>query len=285
MGRPMKATIAVAALISLAVFSAPAQAQKKSSLRTDQVRIEYVPPKDPAHQAIYDTLRERRVLERLRELLSPLRLPRRLTLKIESCDGIANAYYQEDTVTVCYEYLAFIQDSAPKETTSGGVTRRDALIGPTVEVFLHEVGHAVFDMLEVPVFGREEDAADQFSAYIMLQFAPEDAQRLIRGVAFLGAKEAKELQGKAPELKAFADTHGLPAQRFFNLLCMAYGFDQKAYAAAITRGELPQGRAEGCAEEYAMLDRAFRKLIMPYVDQTLMRKVRSRVQFGWDPPT
>ena len=280
MGRPMKATIAVAALISLAVLSAPAQAQRKSSLRTDQVRTEYVPPKDPKHQAIYDTLRERRVLERLRELLSPLRLPRRLTLKIESCDGVANAYYQDDTVTVCYEYLEFIQENAPKET-SGGVTRRDALIGPTVEVFLHEVGHAVFDMLGVPVFGREEDAADLFSAYIMLKFAPEDAQRLIRGVAFLGAKEAKELQGKTPELKAFADSHGLPAQRYFNLLCIAYGSDQKAYAAAITRGELPEGRAEGCADEYAVLDRAFRKLIMPYVDQTLMRKVRSRVQFGW----
>ena len=283
----MKMTAALAALIGLAVLSAPAYAHKhkKSSLRTDQVRVEYVPPKDAKHQAIYDALRKHRVLEHLRVLLSPLRLPRRLTLKVEGCDGVANAYYSEDTVSVCYEYLDYILQSAPKETTALGLTPADALVGPTIDVFMHEVGHAVFDMLEVPVFGREEDAADLFSAYILLQFAPADAKRLIHGVAFLGAKDAKEAQGKAPEIKAFADTHGLPAQRYFNVLCIAYGFDSKTYAEAITQGALPEGRAEGCADEYATLDRAFRKLIQPYVDQAELRKVRSKVRFKWDGPT
>jgi hypothetical protein len=281
----MKTTGVLAAFIGLAVFSVPALAQKKASLRTDQVRGEYVPPQEAKHKVIYDALRERRVLERLRELLSPLRLPRRLTLKVAGCDGIANAYYEDDTVTVCYEYFDYIRQNAPKETTPSGLTPADALIGPTVDVFLHEVGHAVFDMLAVPVFGREEDAADQFSAYILLQFAPADARRLIHGVAFLGAKEAREAQEKAPELKAFADAHGLPAQRYFNLLCMAYGFDQKTYAAAISRGGLTAERAEGCADEYAMLERACRKLIRPYVDQTRLRKVRLRVRFEWDAST
>jgi hypothetical protein len=41
-------------------------------------------------------------------------------------------------------------------------------------MFLHETGHAVFDLLEVPVLGREEDAADLFSAYIMLHFGKDD---------------------------------------------------------------------------------------------------------------
>ena len=160
----------------------------------------------------------------------------------------------------------------------------DALIGPTVDVFLHEVGHAVFDMLEVPVFGREEDAADLFSAYIILHFAPTDAKRLIQGVAFLGAKDAEEAQAKAPELKDFADSHGLPAQRYFTVLCMAYGFDPKVYADAITFGKLPEDRAETCADEYAVLERAFSKLIRPYVDPTLLRKVLPKVRFKWDAP-
>lgn len=280
----MKSTIFLAALIALVGLFTPALAQKKSSLRTDQVRGVYVLPKEAKYKPIYDGLRDRRTLERLRELLSPLRLPRRLTLKVEGCDGVANAFYEEDTVTVCYEYLDYILQSAPKEATAGGVTPANALIGPTVDVFLHEVGHAVFDMLKVPVFGREEDAADQFSAYVLLQFAPADAQRLIRGVAFLGAKEAKEAQQKAPEIKVFADAHGLPAQRYFNLLCMAYGFDSKAYAEAISRGQLTEDRAEGCADEYAALERAFNKLIRPYVDRTRFRKVRLKVRFRWDSP-
>jgi hypothetical protein len=267
--------------IGLAVTPAPAFAKKPWPLYTDQVRGQYVPPKDSKHQTIQTALRERRVLERLRELLSPLRLPRILTLKVESCDGVANAFYEDDAVTVCYEYLDFVLQSAPKQTTPGGLTPADALIGPTIDVFLHEVGHAAFDMLEIPIFGREEDAADMFSAYILLRFAPADAQRLIRGVAFLGAKEAKEAQQQAPEIKSFADSHGLPAQRYFNVLCMAYGFDEKAYADAVTRGGLPAERAEGCADEYAMLDRAFKTLINPYVDARRWRKVRASARFGF----
>ena len=39
-------------------------------------------------------------------------------------------------------------------------------------------------LLKIPLFGREEDAADQFSAYIMLHFGKEDAHRLIEGAAY-----------------------------------------------------------------------------------------------------
>ena len=58
------------------------------------------------------------------------------------------------------------------------------MIGPLADVVLHEVGHAVFDLWKVPIFSREEDAADQFSAYIMLQFRKDDALRLILGNAY-----------------------------------------------------------------------------------------------------
>jgi hypothetical protein len=53
-----------------------------------------------------------------------------------------------------------------------------------VDVVLHETGHAVFDQLKVPVLGREEDAADLFSVYIVLQMGKEDARRLILGNAY-----------------------------------------------------------------------------------------------------
>ena len=76
-----------------------------------------------------------------------MRLPRALLLKVEGCDGESNAWYENDAVTVCYEYLADVLRNAPKETTAAGVTRTDAIVGPTLEVFVHEVGHAVFDYL------------------------------------------------------------------------------------------------------------------------------------------
>jgi hypothetical protein len=279
----MRPLALVAAAIALATVSAPAFAQE-TSFPSDQVRSEYAPPKNPEHQQIHDILKERQALERLSELLSPLRLPRKLTLKVEGCDGSANAFYWEDAVVICYEYLEYVRQNAPTQTTPVGLSPNDYLIGPTVDVFLHEAGHAVFDILEVPVFGREEDAADLFSAYIMLNFSTEDARRLMAGVAFLGNKEAMAAQTASPTLKAFADAHGLPAQRYFNVLCMAYGRDSAVYADAVKRGGLSEERAEGCADEYASLELAFRKLIRPYIDQERLSQVRAKSWFRFDPP-
>jgi hypothetical protein len=57
----------------------------------EQIRIEYVPPKNPEHQPIYDEIKQVHVLERMQELLSPLRLPRPLLLKVTGSDGESNA--------------------------------------------------------------------------------------------------------------------------------------------------------------------------------------------------
>ena len=225
-------------------------------------------------------VKERRVLERLREFLAPLRLPRTLRLKTEGCDGDPNAWYEDDAITVCYEYLDDILRNAPQQTTSSGVTRMDAIIGPTLETFLHEAAHALFDYDSVPILGREEDAADQFAAYFLLQFDEDDARRLLRGVAHEYAREASSPPRKDKNL--FADAHGLPAQRLYNLLCMAYGKDSKVFADLVGDGKLPTERADGCAEEYAQVSYAIDKLISPYIDQDVAKRVRAKRWLNFD---
>ena len=128
-----------------------------------------------------ELVKEQRTLEKIKELLSPIRLPRKLLVRTQDCDGVSNAWYDGESVTVCYEYLDEIWKNVPDKTTPAGVTPIDALIGPLIDVFLHEAGHAVFDMLNVPLFGREEDAADQFSVYIMLKMDKDEARRADHG--------------------------------------------------------------------------------------------------------
>ena len=275
----MKALFAVLILAAAGLHSDPAFAQKSSKLRADRIQIAYAPPKNPDHEPIFRLMKERQVLEKFKEFLSPLRLPRALRLKFEGCDGESNAWYGDDAITVCYEYIDDIFRNAPRETTPAGVTRTDAILGPTLDVFLHEVGHAVFDYLDVPITGREEDVADQFATYLLLQFAKSDARRLILGVAY-----SYNLDASKPSTKKypFADEHGLPAQRFYNSLCMAYGADEKLFADLIEKGYLPKDRAEGCAGEYDQFARAMTKLIRPYIDQTRAKRVRAKRWLKFD---
>jgi putative metallopeptidase DUF4344 len=126
-------------------------------VQTDRVSIAYVPPGNPNFQELYTLLLDRRALENIQEILSPLRLPEQLTIKTTEF-GVLNSWYRREnmsTVTICYELLKHILDSLPSETTPAGLTPADAAVGQFFFVTLHEVGHATFDILNVPIFGNE----------------------------------------------------------------------------------------------------------------------------------
>ena len=65
-----------------------------------------------------------------------------------------------------------------------------------------------------------------------------------------------------------------PAQRFYNLVCIGYGADTEYFADVVKKGYLPESRAEGCEDEYKQVDYAYRKLIGPYVDRSVRRKIK-----------
>ena len=105
-------------VLTLAGFAAPAAADEN---RPNRILIEYVPPKNPEHQKIYETLKERHALEKLQEIFSPFKLPIDVTIKTVGCDGVDNAWYQRPTMTICYEYL----DSIFEDGTAGDIAGRD----------------------------------------------------------------------------------------------------------------------------------------------------------------
>jgi hypothetical protein len=240
------------------------------------VAIAYLAPKDPAQREIYEKLKQRRVLEDLREVLSPFDLPHTLTLRLKGCDGVENAWYDDEdhSVTVCYEYVARVARDAPRETTPAGVTPQDAIVGPTAEVFLHEFAHALFDLLKIPVLGREEDAADMVAAYTLLQFGPQFARSAIGGIAYMYARQAND---KPMNTETAAEVHPFTQQRFYSLLCLAYGADPKTFGDVVEKGYLPKDRAENCVYEYRQVDYAVRTLLWPHMDPAQRAKVRARI--------
>jgi hypothetical protein len=260
------------AILAASVAGVPAQEARAGD--PARIDIAYMPPKAAAHRPVHELLMRNRVLEKIQALLAPFRLPRRVLLKVEGCDGTANAYSGDDAVTVCYEYIDEIWKNAPKERTPEGVAPIDAFVGPMVDVFFHEFGHVVFYMLQVPVLGREEDAADAFSAYLMLNFGYGEARRLIAGSAHQFRRDLKPRI--TLRLNDFSDTHGAPATRFYNLLCIAFGANPELFADIVSRRELPVERAIGCEDEFRELAHAFKTLIGPHIDDELAKQVMAR---------
>lgn len=261
----------LAAGFACAIGVPPAAAQVPPDLQPNtRIAIDYIDPRTPKYDEFLERLRSRRVLEQLAQFLSPLRLPRVLRLRTKQC-GVENAYYDnsEWSITFCYEMLEFIERLAPKQVDRG-VTRQDVFIGSFVGIMLHELGHALFDILKVPVFGREEDAADQIASFIMVQFGKEVALTTIKGTSYLWAVQPD------PSIRAaFSDEHGTPSQRFYNILCVAYGGDPASFKEFVDAGLLPKARAENCAREYKQAEYAFTQTVLPFVDQEQMKKVQA----------
>lgn len=269
-------------LLSLCLASPlPALAQ---TAEPDRIRIEYAPPTDPQHRAIYQLLKEKAVLERIQTMFSPFRLPRPLTFRTAGCDGEINAWFETDAVTICYEYIAYVLEAAASRKRPDWVSEHHAIVGPLIDVFLHEAAHALFAYLDIPLLGREEDAADQVAAFMLLSLGQEDTPELIAGITYLYLNEAgisrfPKLGRKSLKLvdhKHDADVHSTPLQRMFNTLCLAYGARPDLFAAVVSRGALPTERAAGCAEEFSQVNKAFRRLIQPHLDPEMLRRVLAR---------
>lgn len=253
-------------------------------VRPHRIQIEYVAYSNPAHQQLFDLLKQHQALERLQGIFNPFRLPVDLTLRTIGCNGVANAWYMPGFVSVCYEYVSEIFENLSRGATLLGITSAEAVIGQVFYVFAHEMGHAVYDLLRIPVLGPEEDAADYFAAYLMLQLDHDQSHRLILGAANAYNRYLRNPTVTVP-LAAFSGVHSPPAQRFFNLVCLAFGSDASAtgFGDLVEQGYLPPDRARRCKGEFTKLSFAFRELILPHIDKELARQVLDGPWLRGDP--
>ena len=261
-------------LITALAMTACTEEEALPAEKTNQVIVNYVVPTKPAHQQIYELFKERQSLEQLQEFLSPFRLRWPLYISLTECDGEADASYGDGTIKICYEYIEELRQNMPAETTPAGVEPIDTAAGPFMDTVLHEFAHALFDYIDPPILGREEDAADQISAYIYLKMGKDEARRLIMGTVYAYMLEVQDTD--PPSMAEYADEHSTSEQRAFNLLCIAYGADPELFEDIVKFWGLPEERIEICEEEYEHIAYAYQILIGPHVDPDLAEKIFDR---------
>jgi hypothetical protein len=264
-------------------------------------------PLSPERAAIRERMMKRRVIEEYIAFLSPVRWPHRLRLFASDCYGgrgdsphyMPGQYF----INMCYAYAEQIEKEADfllqfqeKKKLWTPVSRDNLIAGMYVAALLHETGHAAFDILDAPVFGREEDGADQVEAFIALQFGKEVARTVIKADAYeyflhsdppvnkpnvRDPNYPKDLAAQCwwDPFCAYSDEHGTSSQRMYNLICMAYGGHPEWVKDFVESRWLPADRAKNCAAEYQRAKVAFQKTILPFIDQQKMEEVIKRSWF------
>lgn len=200
--------------------------------------------------------------ETVKALNDVFALPTDVAVVLREC-GEVNAFYDPESheIALCYELVEhfaqiFLQDA---ETDEEQEEAGASLAGATMFTFFHEMGHALIDVYDLPVTGREEDAVDQLATLILLEGGEEGESAALDGASsFVGEEEAEM------EDLAFWDEHSLDEQRFYNIVCWSYGKNPEGLQDLVDDETLPANRAERCPAEYDRMSRSWESLLEPY---------------------
>ncbi len=200
-----------------------------------------------------------------KDLNSKLNLPGDIIVNIAECDVI-NAFYDgnTDTIIICYEMMEFL-DELFTSLYDDDQTIHAGINGAIEFFFLHELGHALIDVYDIPITGMEEDAVDQLATIILLQKG-NDGIPAIAATSVFFANQGMSVTDVGQ--LSFADEHSLDLQRFYNILCFTYGSDVTEYGVLIDLNLLPEERSIRCTGEYSKISQSWNILLSPYEKST-----------------
>lgn len=216
----------------------------------------------PEIECIIDSLNER------------VALPYDIVITFKDCEG-PNAFYDDKThqITLCYDLIDDYYDLFSDKIKDAAALNQ-AVSGTIVHTLLHEMGHALIDAWNLPITGKEEDAADQLSTLILIEETEEGEQIALDSALSFRFYADFDIGEEPP----YWDEHSLDQQRFYDILCLLYGHNPEKYSYLIMDGTLPPSRAELCQEDYARLKQSWQTLLAPFVKSppTVVSKIRLR---------
>jgi hypothetical protein len=143
------------------------------------------------------------------------------------------------------------------------IDRVEFVVGNTLVLLLHEMGHVHISEMHLPVLGREEDAADTFAALRLLQIGTDFSRNSLAEAAkgwFLNDRRDQQT-GEKP---LFYDEHNLSQQRAYQIVCLMVGSDPVKFKGLADETKMPETRQKTCKRDYAKALAAWDSVLMPH---------------------
>lgn len=177
-------------------------------------------------------------------------------------EGEEQAVYRDGEIIICYDFLADI-DKALEAKYPDPQERNQILMGEAHFVLYHEVGHAMVDMFDLPIVGREEDAVDGLATILAVSVLKRPELAVAAAVAFDSQDDPEE----DFDQKDYWDVHSLDAQRYYSILCWVHGGAPEMcddLVAKLVPDDWFESRADDCSAEFEKLRKNWGKLLEPH---------------------
>lgn len=212
--------------------------------------VEYKKVK-PKLRPMEKMLRKSGVLERVADQVERgVALPDDIRVHVRSCTDGTGYIVGDDLIELC---LQDVVESREAVKDSGEEDVKGTVLGIVQGTLLHELGHALIDVRDLPVTGREEDVADQFAVWQAIVGLKDPDIVLSDAFDYQLSEETYE--------QSVDDEHGSDGQRAVNLLCWLYGSDPREWRHLVDGDPLTKYRAAQCREEWKALVYAWETLL------------------------
>jgi hypothetical protein len=196
---------------------------------------------------------------------SSFKLPH--NLKIHVVNGIVGPNYDPSkfTITLSYGFVNFtagvLKKNFPELRTNDEEFGRQ-LAADDAFFLIHEFGHAFIHVFNLPVLGKEEDAADAVATTFFTEEVKNGAEYAFDAARFFDALSGRQ-RNLAPS--DYFDEHSLDKQRAYSIVCLIAGSTEKSYNAVARLHILSAERQQRCPAEYKQKVTATKQLLSPHV--------------------
>jgi hypothetical protein len=235
-----------------------------------EVKVDYSSPKGKNNKEIKKWLVDENIIENLAETVNrEIKIEEELSILIKNGES---AYYDPENyqIIITYDFIREVRKRFKDEYKDDWELYAQDAIEHT---FYHELGHALIDILDLPVLGKEEDAVDDFGV-LMLLFTTENGEERVLSAAELFFLEGEDIEEFFPE--DFMDEHSLDDQRGYRSLTLIYGSNPIEYGYIAKELEFDEEQKEFAKEIFEKQKKSWLTVLKPYLKDGVLLDIYSK---------
>jgi hypothetical protein len=239
-------------------------ASAAGSETTGKISVVYDPPSDAANAQALQVLRLGGTDGVAKGFTHSFKLPTDVTIHAVNEFVGPNWDPSTRTITLSYQFVQYIASILTRnfpELRTNQTEFGKELAAVDGFVLAHEFGHAFIRLFNLPVLGKEEDAADSLAAVFFIQFVNGGDEYAFDAAKFFHAMSARQRK-LAPS--DYWDQHSLDAQRADSIVCWVAGSSRQAYQAVAGLNIVAQDRLRTCPAEYQQKVQSWTELLRPH---------------------
>jgi hypothetical protein len=239
-------------LFSIIVFCFPLKVFAEVSLSLDA-------PKNATEEPIYRRLKTSPTVNTAITFINDtFIMPSNITLAFGDYKKI---WHENNKIEIPYQFIHDIRAGYNSTQIPHRLADTDTFTGNVLfHVIFHEFAHALIRQYNLPVIGKEEDAADGFADLLLIYFF-EGGDQIVTSAADLFYMNAQH--DDTPKKEDYWSEHSLNQQRYYDRICHVYGSNPSQHLSLKLRVEFSDDRAQRCIIQYKKLERSWLQLLAP----------------------